>query len=308
MKVISAVAWIVHQELVDKRKLFIKLMAIVVLCGVSGCGGLLDLNKDDRSSQKQNVANKEDNQKPKTVVVNKGMSKKEEEKLNERLDELEKEIEAQDKESTRATTSGSAETSQPEQPQEQLEDQAKAAAVGYYQAVAERDWGYTYSQLDSETQSAYTKDEWFAKNEWLADTGPVDYTIQSVDMDPANPETVANVVVLLTATSDGSTSIRNTYFVFEDGGWKHRFGPEEYELLASAQSATASAGASGSSSASASGASSPPSDGDLDCTEFDTQEEAQRAYERDTSDPHGLDGPQGEGYTGEQGVACEDLP
>ena len=29
---------------------------------------------------------------------------------------------------------------------------------------------------------------------------------------------------------DGSTSGRNTYFVYEDGGWKHRFGQEENKL------------------------------------------------------------------------------
>ena len=47
---------------------------------------------------------------------------------------------------------------------------------------------------------------------------------------------------------------------------------------------------------------------DLDCDDFDYQEDAQATYEQDTSDPHGLDGPPGEGYSGEQGEACEDLP
>jgi micrococcal nuclease len=51
-----------------------------------------------------------------------------------------------------------------------------------------------------------------------------------------------------------------------------------------------------------------PSSGDLDCSNFDTQAEAQAEYDRDPSDPHGLDGPQGESYTGNPGVACEDLP
>lgn len=51
-----------------------------------------------------------------------------------------------------------------------------------------------------------------------------------------------------------------------------------------------------------------PSSGDLDCADFDTQEEAQAVYDADTSDPNGLDGPQGEGYTGNYGEACEDLP
>jgi hypothetical protein len=53
--------------------------------------------------------------------------------------------------------------------------------------------------------------------------------------------------------------------------------------------------------------SSPPADGDYDCDDFDTQDQAQQVYEQDTSDPHGLDGPPGEGYTGDPGVACEEL-
>jgi hypothetical protein len=51
-----------------------------------------------------------------------------------------------------------------------------------------------------------------------------------------------------------------------------------------------------------------PADGDYDCSNFDTQAQAQEVYEQDTSDPYGLDGPPGTGYTGDQGVACEDLP
>ena len=49
------------------------------------------------------------------------------------------------------------------------------------------------------------------------------------------------------------------------------------------------------------------SSGDLDCSDFATHAEAQAAYEQDTSDPYGLDGPEGEGYTGDPGVACEEL-
>jgi hypothetical protein len=44
------------------------------------------------------------------------------------------------------------------------------------------------------------------------------------------------------------------------------------------------------------------------CDDFTYQEEAQEVYDQDTSDPHGLDGPIGEAFDGEQGVACEDLP
>lgn len=69
-----------------------------------------------------------------------------------------------------------------------------------------------------------------------------------------------------------------------------------------AQSTPASAGASASASASASAAD------QFDCMDFTYQEEAQAVYDQDTSDPNGLDGPIGEGFTGEEGVACEDLP
>lgn len=47
--------------------------------------------------------------------------------------------------------------------------------------------------------------------------------------------------------------------------------------------------------------------GDLDCADFNTQQQAQAEYDQDPSDPNGLDGPPGEGFTGEPGVACEEL-
>lgn len=49
-------------------------------------------------------------------------------------------------------------------------------------------------------------------------------------------------------------------------------------------------------------------DGTYNCEDFDFQEEAQAFYDQDTSDPDGLDGPPGEAFDGEQGVACEELP
>lgn len=45
-----------------------------------------------------------------------------------------------------------------------------------------------------------------------------------------------------------------------------------------------------------------PAEGDLyDCDDFTYQEEAQRVYDRDPSDPYGLD-------ADNDGIACEDLP
>ena len=53
----------------------------------------------------------------------------------------------------------------------------------------------------------------------------------------------------------------------------------------------------------------PASGQDLyDCGDFEYQEDAQAVYDQDTSDPYGLDGPQGEASTGTPGVACEELP
>jgi hypothetical protein len=50
-------------------------------------------------------------------------------------------------------------------------------------------------------------------------------------------------------------------------------------------------------------------EGDLyDCPDFRYQEDAQRVYDRDPSDPYGLDGPIGSTSSGVPGVACEDLP
>jgi hypothetical protein len=115
-----------------------------------------------------------------------------------------------------------------------------AAAEAYNQAVAVRNWGYTYDHLDSETQSAYTEQEWSSKNYHLADTRAVASTIQSVVMDSSAPETLEDVSVVLTAT-DGSISVRNIYFVYEGGVCKHRFSAEEYDLLTGAPTGTASA-------------------------------------------------------------------
>jgi len=49
----------------------------------------------------------------------------------------------------------------------------------------------------------------------------------------------------------------------------------------------------------------PPS---RNCSDFKFQESAQAAYDHDTSDPDGLDGPPGPAFSGIEGVACEELP
>jgi hypothetical protein len=93
--------------------------------------------------------------------------------------------------------------------------------------VGLKDWAYTYDHLDSETQSKFTEDEWSRKNQWFADNSPAVYHVLSVGSDSASQEPVAEVE----ADVDGSSSTRNTYFVVEDGEWKHRFSEEETELF-----------------------------------------------------------------------------
>ncbi len=56
------------------------------------------------------------------------------------------------------------------------------------------------------------------------------YNILSVAPQDDSGETVAEVSVQITG-QDGSSSVRTTFFVYEDGEWKHRFSQEEYDLF-----------------------------------------------------------------------------
>jgi hypothetical protein len=85
----------------------------------------------------------------KTVVVNEGMSKKEEEKLNERLADLEDKVE---QENTQQEATG------PEPATETAEDQALEAAQDYYAAAAAGNYSYTYDALISNSRSRFTEE------------------------------------------------------------------------------------------------------------------------------------------------------
>jgi len=91
---------------------------------------------------------------------------------------------------------------------------------------------------------------------------------------------------------------RTQEFVCERGEWRVVMRPEQVAVF-TAEDEEADADST---------RDSVTSTGDLDCDDFDYQEDAQAVYEQDSSDPHGLDGPIGEGYSGEQGEACEELP
>jgi hypothetical protein len=114
----------------DMRKTVLLLfcMAVAMAVVVAGCSDTPDQNvgKKKLREKPKTVVVKE---KSRTVVVNEGLSKKEEEALNERLDKLEKKVDSQDEKDTQGTVSPPAESSQPEESQpQQTDDQARAAA------------------------------------------------------------------------------------------------------------------------------------------------------------------------------------
>jgi hypothetical protein len=129
-----------RRKLVERVRFVFVLAALVAIVGSAGCGDVIDWVSGNSPPKKKDVAGKGNDAKPKTVVVNKGMSKKEEKNLNGRLDELEKEVEAQNKQDSK----NKPDDSRTGQPNQQVEDQVRAAAEAYYQAAAARDWGYTY--------------------------------------------------------------------------------------------------------------------------------------------------------------------
>lgn len=220
------------------------LTATLVLAAIlaTGCS-----EQEAQSGQGGDAAKKESQaepQKPKTVVVNEGMSKEEEEKLNDRIAALEKEA----KEEPAEQPTQEAENAEPTQQAESAEDAARAAVEDYYAAAAGGNYSYTYSNLAVVSQSQFTEDEWVTDNTTLgSDAGT--YSVNSVEM---VSDSTADVQLTITA-ADGSTSERFTRFVLENGSWKHELLQEEYELFAgaSADSASASASASASPSASA---------------------------------------------------------
>lgn len=112
---------------------------------------------------------------------------------------------------------------------EEMEANVEEAAEDYYQAAGLEDWAYTYENLDEETRSGFTEEEWFQKNQWFADNGEVIYNIDSVGRTGTSSEFWG--VTLTLTYEDGTSSTRQTYFVYEDEEWKHRFGQEENDLF-----------------------------------------------------------------------------
>ena len=105
----------------------------------------------------------------------------------------------------------------------------RRAVEDYYEAVERKDWGYTYDNLDSETKQSFTRSEWIRKNQ---DFDNVDPLVRSTPQIIGEVSTSSPVEVTLAQTfGSGATGTRTTYFVWEDGSWKHRFSQEEYDLF-----------------------------------------------------------------------------
>ncbi len=110
-----------------------------------------------------------------------------------------------------------------------LEDELRAAVEDYYEAVDRQDWNYTYDNLDSQTKQRYTRDEYVQKNLYLADVDPL---AQSSPRIVSEVSTSSPVEVELTQTfRSGLTRSRTTYFVREDGAWKHRFSQQDDDVF-----------------------------------------------------------------------------
>ena len=216
----------------------VMLVATAIL--VAGCSEKEAPSGQQNQAQRQNDAPKSQakSQEPKTVVVNEGMSKEEEEKLNERIAALEDEA---NDESTEQTTQQPTQEVESAEPTQEAEDAARAAAQDYYAAAAGGNYSYTYSNLTSVSQGQFTEDEWVSDNTTLgSDAGT--YSVNSVEM---VDDSTAEVQLSITS-ADGSSSERFTRFVLENGSWKHELTPEEYELFAGATADSASASASAS--------------------------------------------------------------
>jgi len=232
---------------VGMRKIVLTLAMAAAALLMVGCA---EPNAQQDKAERQNASKKQQAapEQEKTVVVNEGMSKKEEEKLNERLADLEDKVDDKPQQETTKQ-----ETGEPEQETEGTEDQALEAAQDYYAAAAAGNYNYTYDALTSAAQSQFSEEDWVAANTALGSDAGV------YDIDSTNVVDDSTVDVYLTITSaDGSSSERATQFVLETSSWKHELTQSEYELFAGAiepatASATASASASSSASASATG-------------------------------------------------------
>ena len=114
----------------------------------------------------------------------------------------------------------------PSEEEDQTEADLLEAVEDYYQAVDREDWAYTYQNLDSKTRAMFGEEEWYLKNQWFADAEVLELATMDVTVNGSASDPVVSVNVYRTF-KNGTVIDRDTFFVFEDGVWKHRFGEEE---------------------------------------------------------------------------------
>ncbi len=133
------------------------------------------------------------------------------------------------KDSPSSSSSPPSPASDRQKQEEASETGLRRAVEDYYEAVVREDWGYTYDNLDSQTQQRFTRSEWTRKNQYFTNIDPLERSaLETI----SEVSTSSPVEVTLTQTfRSGETRSRNTYFVWEAGSWKHRFSQEEYELF-----------------------------------------------------------------------------
>src|SRR5215216_6394911 len=155
----------------------VRVLAVLMLSLTFAAGCNLLASDQDQTLKKQKQKNEElqkqiDKQQKEEAQRKKKEEEARQKELEQQVEDLQKKVDSQDKKRSQENASQPTESSQPERSQpQQTEDQARSAAEAYYQAAAARNWGYTYDHLDSETQNAYTEQDWFAKNDYLANTG-----------------------------------------------------------------------------------------------------------------------------------------
>ena len=165
-----------------------------------------------------------------------------------------------------------------------------------YEYINSGDYEEAYSLFTEQSRREVSLAQYRAFFEDNAPYSVTDYSFVPVRVRGDSASVDAEFTV--TSASGVERLERTQEFVCERGEWRVVMRPEQVAVFTAEED-----------DADADSAREPvTSTGDLDCDDFDYQEDAQAAYEQDTSDPHGLDGPPGEGYSGEQGEACEDLP
>jgi len=110
------------------------------------------------------------------------------------------------------------------------ETEVVEAAEDYYQAVDQENWNYTYDNLDSQTRALFTEEEWYLKNQFFADNEGLELATMNVVMNGSSSDPVVSVTVYRTF-KDGTSLTRDTFFVSEEGAWKHRFSQEEIDIF-----------------------------------------------------------------------------